>query len=219
MFCTSPSPPSSNSSSTTADTLLARDLSQAINRVKTADSNPTIKDSTMQRELRSKALETPSAVARLAMEGDARLNITKDRLEDGEETLPSRPAASLTPADVVLSVLYGLSNPDDPYPNAGIDRLLNFSSPVAAANGLSAAEFRTYLGTTKYAVLLNHSERVFDRKVVLSQDKRRAFCDVKVRGGPDDEGTWSVASFVLSERDSPAGSCWLLDSMLVREKL
>lgn len=127
----------------------------------------------MQRELRSKALETPSAVARLAMEGDARLNITKDRLEDGEEvsagarsgakrggnqgdqptptisntphapqTLPSRPAASLTPADVVLSVLYGLSNPDDPYPNAGIDRLLNFSSPVAAANGLSAAEVR-----------------------------------------------------------------------------
>ena len=74
---------------------------------------------------------------------------------------------------------------------------------------------------TKYSTLIHHHERIFDKKVTYSTDKRKAYLDVRLKDGRS--GEWKVASFVLSSRErsvglSVMGEVWLLDSMLVKEK-
>jgi hypothetical protein len=126
------------------------------------------------------------------------------------------PDSKYTPSEVVIAVLDALQNNNSPAPNHGIAVLFAFTSPASASVGSDINDFAEYIPTSKYAILLNWDERMFEKKIVYSADKKKAYLDVKIRDKDTEE--WDVVSWVLSSRaqQGRAGEVWLVDSMLVR---
>ncbi|GMH68711.1 hypothetical protein TrRE_jg6105 [Triparma retinervis] len=107
-------------------------------------------------------------------------------------------------------------NNNSPAPNHGISVLFAFTSPASASVGSDITDFASYIPTSKYSILLNWDERVFDKKIAYSASMKKAYLDVRVRD--KDTGAWDTVSWVLSSRaqQGRTGEVWLVDSMLVR---
>jgi len=65
-------------------------------------------------------------------------------------------------------VVDSLRGNDKSKDDEGIKTLFSFTSPASSLSGTSVEDFRKYLPNSKYAILLEWGERVWDRKMEVS---------------------------------------------------
>jgi len=195
--------------------------------------NTTLIDREIYSGLKDKVLDTPDSLSRFtaekkevgpgAVEGGEVEDGKAQEEEQGNAPLPGAPRMvtapdpKYTPSEVVIAVLDALQNNNSPDTNHGISVLFAFTSPASASVGSDISDFASYIPTSKYKILLNWDERMFEKKISYSADKKKAYLDVKIRD--KDTREWDVVSWVLSSRAQQGrlgGEVWLVDSMLVR---
>lgn len=177
----------------------------------------TLSDDQVHRELDGRVLETAGGFVDL-------LSAASD--EDDEDEKPkvyqpptTVPDSSLTAGDVVLVVLEALNHNDVPSSDFGIEILFGYSSPGSSVSqakeieGMSAAEYGSFLKDEyEYKILFNHEDAVIE-KGDYSFDNRKAFFTAKLKAR--DTSDFTSVNFILSTQGDD-DACWLIDSLLIR---
>jgi hypothetical protein len=177
----------------------------------------TLSDDQVHRELDGRVLETAGGFVDL-------LSAASD--EDDEDANPkvyqpptTVPDSSLTAGDVVLVVLEALNHNDVPSSDRGIEILFGYSSPGSSVSqakeieGMSAAEYGSFLKDEyEYKILFNHEDAVIE-KGDYSFDNRKAFFTAKLKAR--DTSDFISVNFILSTQGDD-DACWLIDSLLIR---
>jgi hypothetical protein len=132
------------------------------------DANPTVDISNDQlySEVKERVLDTAGGfveMTRGAIDDDD--DDYGGSGDDVQEYVPPMtvPDAELTAGEVVLLVLTALNNNDNPYVNRGLEILFGYSSPgsqIQNEEGLTPAEYGTFLKETEYKALFEHLDVV-----------------------------------------------------------
>jgi Domain of unknown function (DUF4864) len=119
------------------------------------------------------------------------------------------PSPALAPEDVVAGQLQALQQPDEPYPDAGIEVAYAFASPAykVATGGL--ARFAALIHTAPLRGLLCYATVSYGP---LRIDADHAEQEVLVA---DHNGETNAYAFMLTrQRSGPLAGCWMTDAIL-----
>jgi hypothetical protein len=184
----------------------------------------TLSDDQVYRELDERVLETAGGFVDLLSKAT---DDEDDEEEDGQDEKPKVyeppkivPDSSLTAGEVVMTVLEALNHNDIPTPNRGIEILFGYSSAGSAISqaidieGMTPAEYATFLKEEyEYKILFDHEE-VLIEKGDYSFDKKKAFFTARLKSPSD--GDFTSVNFILSTEGDEEDDCWLIDSLLIR---
>lgn len=177
--------------------------------------NTTLDDRGIYADLKRAVLNTPDSLARTQSTQDQTQKKQPNENPDEPNVLPNvpqmitQPSSAQTPSDCIIAVLDALQSNNSPLKNHGIQVLFAFTSPASASVGSDVEDFATYIPNSKYSILLNWDERIFEKKIDYNPDKTKAYINIKIRD--KDSLKWSIVSWVLSSRERIGGSCWLID--------
>lgn len=182
--------------------------------------NVSLTDDQLYSEVKERVLDTAGGFVEM-VRGASDDDDEEDELGGGEpkpyEPPTTVPDSDLTAGEVVILVLNALKNNDVPTNNRGVEILFGYSSPgsqIKNEEGLTPAEYESFLKETEYKVLFSHQGASID-KADYSFDGKKAFftARLKVGGGPLDIVS---VNFILSTTGVDDDACWLVDSMLIR---
>ena len=140
-------------------------------------------------------------------------------LESRREMLANAPLPNeeQTPGEVIELVLRALRDVDWPRDGHGVEVLQNYSGPgsILGENrpDVTAQMLLDYFASSKYAILLDWVAIQYLRKLELSLDKKRALQQLRLTSRM---GEAVGVTFQLSKHDTPQGSVWLIDQLLVK---
>lgn len=119
------------------------------------------------------------------------------------------PSPALSPEQVVASQLQALQQPDDPYPDAGIEIAYAFASPAYKVATAALARFAALVHTAPLRGLLCYATIHYGP---LRADGDHAEQEVLVA---DASGETTAYVFMLTrQRSSPLAGCWMTDAIL-----
>lgn len=119
------------------------------------------------------------------------------------------PSPALAPEEVVASLMRAFQQPDDPYPDAGIEVAYAFASPAYKVATGALARFAALVHTAPLRGLLCHATVHLGP---LRVDGDHAEQEVLVA---DRSGETSAYAFMLTrQRSGPLAGCWMADAIL-----
>ena len=156
-----------------------------------------------------------------SMDASAELLKATLRAKDGEGGLgidestgyANSPGPTLTPGEVVMSILQATKRNDEPYKDHGIEVLLRFTSGASSAVDaeIEFARYCDFIPDSEYDILLKWDTVRFRP---LEERGKNAFQKVQLKSAaPGAE--WVTVKFKLSERKTFLGDVWLVDSFIV----
>jgi len=182
-----------NSGGGLSDAQLARDFQEAVKeRSRTFGTgklagNTTLDDRGIYADLKRAVLNTPDSLARTQSTQDQTQKKQPNENPDEPNVLPNvpqmitQPSSAQTPSDCIIAVLDALQSNNSPLKNHGIQVLFAFTSPASASVGSDVEDFATYIPNSKYSILLNWDERIFEKKIDYNPDKTKAYINIKIR--------------------------------------
>jgi hypothetical protein len=119
------------------------------------------------------------------------------------------PSPALTPEAVVACQLEALKDPDEPYPDAGIEVAYAFASPAYKAAAGALARFAALIHTAPLRGLLCWVSVQYGP---LRSDGDHAEQEVLL---VDSAGDTTAFAFMLTrQRKGPLAGCWMTDAIL-----
>ena len=108
-----------------------------------------------------------------------------------------------------------------PSPDYGVQILFGYSSPESQiveqieSEGLTAAQYRTFLSMSEDNLALFQHNSVLIDKADFSPDRLKGYFTARLVMGGLTKDDVSV-NFILSTTGTDDDDCWLIDSMLIR---
>ncbi|CAM9576351.1 unnamed protein product [Chrysoparadoxa australica] len=123
------------------------------------------------------------------------------------------PSEERTPNEVIRVLLEALRFNNEPFENHGIEVFYRFSSPSSATYEFDLDRVADYINSSKYSLLTRWDSVNYPHGLVVSPDQLKAYQTLRLRD--PERNVWVNVSFMLSS----VNDCWLLDSVLVKERL